>query len=63
MSGCIRCGRSLTGNEIGAHKKFVNRGSTEFFCRDCLAVYLDVDPELIDRKIEQFKQQGCTLFV
>ena len=51
MAGCIRCGRSLTGNEIGAHKKFVNRGSTEFFCRDCLAAYLDVEPELIDQKI------------
>ena len=63
MPGCIKCSRGLTGNEIGAHKKFVNRGSKEFFCRDCLAAYLDVPPELIDQKIEQFKQQGCTLFV
>ncbi len=63
MSACMRCGRELTHNEIGAHKKFINRGSTEFLCRDCLAEKLGVPAELIDRKIEEFKKQGCTLFV
>ena len=28
-----------------------------------LAEHLGVTPELIDEKIEQFKRQGCTLFV
>ncbi len=63
MSACMRCGRELTHNEIGAHKKFINRGSTQFLCRDCLAEKLGVPAELIDRKIEEFKKQGCTLFV
>lgn len=62
-SGCIQCGKALTYNEIGAHKKFINRGSTEFLCRTCLAGKLNVPAELIDEKIEQFKLQGCTLFV
>ena len=62
-SGCEECGKALTFNEIGAHKKFVNRGSTSFLCRTCLAAKLDVSVEEIDRKIEQFKAQGCTLFV
>ncbi len=63
MDGCIRCGRQLTFNDIGAHKKFINRGSRQFLCKQCLAKKLDVTVEEIDRKIEQFKQQGCTLFV
>lgn len=63
MERCISCGRELTFNEIGAHKKFVNRASTSFLCKTCLAKKLDVSEDLIDRKIEGFKRQGCTLFV
>jgi biotin operon repressor len=63
MNCCTKCGKVLSHNEIGAHKKFVNRASTSFLCRECLAARLDIPPELIDQKIEQFKAQGCTLFV
>lgn len=63
MSACIQCGRQLSYNEIGAHKKFINRGSREFLCIRCLAARLDVTEEDINRKIEEFKLQGCTLFV
>lgn len=62
-SVCMQSGKKLTPNEIGAHKKFINRGSTTFLCRICLAGELDVPPELIDEKIEEYKRQGCTLFV
>jgi len=58
----MQCGKYLTYNEIGAHKKFINRGSQTFLCRECLAKKLKVPPELIDEKIEQFKKEGCTLF-
>lgn len=63
MSACMECGRQLSYNEIGAHKKFINRGSKEFLCIACLARRLDVTAEDIQRKIEEFKLQGCTLFV
>lgn len=63
MNVCMKCGKTLTFNEIGAHKKFINRGSMTFLCKSCLAEKLDVTVEEIDRKIEQFKMQGCTLFV
>ena len=59
----MRCGGQLTFNEIGAHKKFINRSSRQFLCKKCLAEKLGVTEEDIDRKIEQFKMQGCTLFV
>lgn len=62
MAECMHCGRNLTNNEIGAYRKFVNRDSRSFLCKNCLAVKLDIKPEDIDRKIEQFRLQGCTLF-
>ena len=46
-----------------SYKKFINRGSTEFMCKGCLADDLNVPEELIDKKIEYFKKQGCTLFL
>ena len=63
MSFCIRCGKQLNSIDIGAYKKFINRGSTEFMCKGCLANELNVTEELIDKKIEHFKKQGCTLFL
>ena len=63
MTRCIRCGKELNSIDIGAHKKFINRGSTEFMCKSCLADDLNVSEELIDKKIEHFKKQGCTLFL
>lgn len=62
MSHCMECRKELTFNEIGAYRKLVNRGSRQYLCKSCLAEKLDVTVEDIDRKIEQFKAQGCTLF-
>ena len=63
MDICVKCGKPLEFNDIGATKKFINRGATEFMCRACLAKELGVSEELIEKKIEQFKRQGCMLFV
>ena len=38
----MKCGKHLSFNEIGAYKKFVNRGSTSFLCIPCLAKKLDI---------------------
>ena len=62
MGRCIHCGKELSSIDIGATKKFINRGSTEFMCKSCLAKDLKVPEELIDKKIEHFKKQGCALF-
>ena len=50
MPRCIRCGKELNTIDIGAYKKFINRGSTEFMCKSCLADDLKVPEELIDKK-------------
>lgn len=62
MSNCKKCGKELSGNDIGLTKKLINRGSTEFLCIDCIAEKFDCTKELLEEKIRQFKESGCTLF-
>lgn len=62
MSTCKKCGRELSGNDIGLTKKLINRGSTEFLCINCIAEKFDCSKELLEEKIKQFKVAGCTLF-
>lgn len=60
---CYVCGKKNLGkNELGLTKKFLNRNIRQFYCIDCLAEYLEVDAEVLLEKIEEFKEQGCTLF-
>lgn len=63
MSKCIKCGATLTFNEKGIYKRLVNRESTQFMCKTCLAKELKVSTELLDKKIEHFKRMGCSLFI
>ena len=62
MADCMQCGRALTQDEIGLHKKMINRGSTTFMCITCLAGFYHCDEELLRKNIEQFREQGCMLF-
>lgn len=62
MSTCKKCGKELSGNDIGLTKKLINRGSTEFLCINCIAEKFDCTKELLEEKIRQFKESGCTLF-
>ena len=61
--GCIACGkRPLTKNEIGINKKLLDMKSENFYCIDCLANFLEVEPQDILDKIEDFKNDDCKLF-
>lgn len=60
---CKQCGRILTKDEIGFHKKLYNRGAASYFCIDCSSQYLDIPVTLLQKKIEEFKAMGCTLFL
>ena len=54
MARCMQCQRELTGDEIGLHKKMINRGAAEFLCITCLAGVYHCEEELLRKKIEQF---------
>lgn len=63
MSRCQNCSKTLSTNEVGISLRLLGRDGRRILCRTCLSQELKVAPELIDRKIEQFKRQGCPLFV
>ncbi|MBD9009718.1 MAG: hypothetical protein EGR16_05825 [Clostridiales bacterium] len=62
MDKCKQCGRVLTNDEIGLHKKLFNRGATSFYCIKCCSDYLGVSEKRLKEKIDEFKKMGCTLF-
>lgn len=60
---CYVCGKSpLTKDEIGLAKKLIDKKTAKFYCLSCLAEYFEVTEEELVAKIEQFKDEGCTLF-
>lgn len=62
MEYCISCEKELTNDDIGFHKKMVNRGAEEFMCISCLCNYFGLTEEKAHEMIENFKKMGCTLF-
>lgn len=59
---CRQCGKALTQDEIGLYRKLFNRAADSFLCISCSAEYFEVSTGLLERKIRQFKEMGCTLF-
>lgn len=60
---CYVCGKTpLTKDEIGITKKLIDKKTTQFYCVACLAEQLEVSEEELVAKIEEFKEEGCTLF-
>lgn len=62
MNNCLQCGRKLTPDEKSLYKKLVNRTASEFMCISCLSKFFKVSEELLQEKLEYFKNSGCTLF-
>lgn len=60
---CDKCGKELSKNEIALTKKLISRNAVEFLCMECLAHYIGTTVEELEDKIEQFKEEGCGLFI
>lgn len=62
-NNCSICGKEpLDKDTIGINKKMIGADIDNFFCIDCLANYLDCSVDDLLDKIEEFKEEGCTLF-
>ncbi|MEH2958334.1 hypothetical protein [Candidatus Merdisoma sp. JLR.KK006] len=60
---CYVCGKTpLSKDEVGLVKKMIDKKSTRYYCLPCLAEYFEVTEEELIAKIEEFKEEGCTLF-
>lgn len=60
---CKLCENELDKTAIGLTKKLIGKESKRFFCLDCLSAYLDVTEEDLLAKAEEFKEEGCPLFL
>lgn len=63
MKVCTNCNKDLVKDEIAISKKMLGKNTKQYLCLDCLSKYLNTDIEILFEKIEQFKEEGCTLFV
>lgn len=60
---CVECDILLQKDEIALSQKMLGRTITKFYCINCLAEMLDCDPDDLFIKIQEFKEQGCSLFL
>ena len=63
-NNCVICGKEhLNKDTIGINKKLLGEDIENFYCLDCLAEYLGCTVDEFLDKIEEFKEEGCKLFV
>ncbi len=61
---CVICGKEhLDKDTIGINKKLLGMKIEYFYCLDCLADYLECTVDELLDKIEEFKADGCKLFL
>ena len=60
---CYVCGKTpLSKDEIGINKKLIDKKTVKFYCLTGLAEYFEVGEDELLAKIEEFKNEGCSLF-
>ena len=59
---CKLCDVELKKDWIALHKKLLDADANEFYCIACLADTFGCEIEDLEVKIEEFKEEGCTLF-
>ena len=63
-NNCVMCGKDhLDKDTIGINKKLLGKDIENYYCLDCLAEYLGCSVDELLEKIEEFKEEGCELFV
>ena len=63
-NNCVMCGKDrLNKDTIGINKKLLGEAIENLYCMDCLAEYLGCTVDELLDKFEEFKEEGCKLFV
>ena len=60
---CVSCfKKKLDKDTVALNIKLLGKENENYYCIDCLAEYLGCTVEELLDKIEEFKDEGCTLF-
>lgn len=60
---CRECGETLSKDEIALNKKLIDKSIKAFMCLGCMSEHFGCEVEDLQIKIDEFKEQGCTLFL
>jgi len=59
---CCECQRILKKEEVALSQKLLGYND-DFYCLECLAEFLECSVFDLQIKIQEFKEQGCSLFL
>ena len=60
---CQLCNSPLTKDCVALNKKLIGRNVKDFLCLTCMACEFECTEDDLRDNIEEFKEQGCTLFM
>ena len=60
---CADCGRAIGKDELALSRKLIDPDTEELYCITCMAENCGCTEEDLRAKIQEFKEQGCTLFL
>lgn len=60
---CCDCKEPLKKDEIALSKKLIDVDTEDFYCLNCLSEVIGCTADDLQDKIQEFKEQGCTLFL
>jgi hypothetical protein len=60
---CIECLQKLKKDEIALSMKLFGVDTEDFYCLECMSDYLECPIYDLQIKIQEFKEQGCSLFL
>ena len=60
---CTDCGKQLSKDEIALSRKLIDVDTEELYCLTCMAENFGCSEDELKIKIQEFKEQGCTLFL
>lgn len=63
VKNCCDCKKPLSRDEVALNRKMIDKNTKEFRCLECLSEQFGCEVEDLQIKIDEFKEQGCTLFL
>ena len=60
---CCECEKPLKKDEKALSMKLLGTDTEDLYCLDCLSEYLECSVDDLKIKIQEFKEEGCTLFL